>query len=112
MWLEGNVSLFHRYSSVAEEIRHRVNARVAAYEKSLPDDVLHTLGPRPVGSEDSGSWRDALHAYAEARLVLGAKPDLSDTALLAGARWRDVADAHQQPASGETAPRPALRRAM
>jgi hypothetical protein len=33
-WLESNASLLHRYSAVVEEIRHRANGRLAAYEMS------------------------------------------------------------------------------
>jgi hypothetical protein len=111
-WLEANTPGLHRYSVVAEEIHHRINARLAAYEMSVPDDVLQALGPRPGASEDLGRWREALHAYAEARLVVGATADLSDPAVFAGARWRDAADVHQGTVIGETERSPALRPAM
>jgi hypothetical protein len=104
--------MLHRYSTVAEEVRHRVNARVAAYERAVPEDVLRVLGPKPAAPEDCGPWMKALHVYAETCLAVGAEADVLDAALLAGPRWRDASNVHQQTVTGETEPSPALRPAM
>jgi hypothetical protein len=108
-WLEANASTLHRYSTVAEEIRHRVNARVAAFERSVPDEVLCMLGPKPAAPEDYGTWMKALHAYAVTRFAVAAEADVLDAATLAGARWRDSADVYQRTVTGETEPSPVLR---
>ena len=39
-WLDDNAAVLHRYSAVAEELQHRVNARVAACELAPPEDVI------------------------------------------------------------------------
>ncbi len=89
-WLEQNAPVLHRYSAVAEEIQHRINARVAAYEVSQPEEVLETLGKPPIGQQRRLQWTSALAAYAEARMVSGLDADLLDPGLLPGARWRDA----------------------
>jgi len=83
-WVDGNAPVLHRYSVVSEEIQHRINARVAGYEVSPPDDLIAALGRGPAAKDEPRT----LHAYAEARLVVGPDADLSDPAVLAGAGWR------------------------
>jgi conjugative relaxase-like TrwC/TraI family protein len=83
IWLEEHGSVLHRYSAVSEEVHHRINARVAAYEVSPPEDLIAALG-------DERPSKQALHAYAEARLAAGPDADLTDPALLAAAGWRET----------------------
>lgn len=89
-WLDGNAPVLHRYSAVSEEIQHRINARVAVYEVSPPDDLLAAFGRGPAAGDEPRTWRQALRVYAEARFVVGPDPDLSDPAVLDGAAWRDA----------------------
>ena len=111
-WLESNASALHRYSAVAEELQHRISARVAAYELSPPQDLVDALGPRPTDPDLSCRWTHATTAYAEARLALGSTADLADPAVIESGRWRDTADLYRQAAMPELDTSPVLHRVM
>lgn len=89
-WLEENAGVLHRYSVVAEELRHRINARFAAYEIDIPEDLMAAIGSRPADSEGARRWTQAVTAYAEARLSAGPAADLADASVLEAAHWRDA----------------------
>jgi len=113
-WLEENGSLLHRYSAVAEELRHRVNARVAASELAPPEDVLEALGGPPLDGVLRQQWISIVAHHAEARMNTGPQADLTDPAVLgAAATWRDAAIAYSSPTIQEREPpAPVLRPAM
>ncbi len=112
-WLEDNSHVLHRYSAVAEELRHRVNVRVAASELAPPDDVLEALGAPPLEGPRRRQWTSAVAHHAEARMSLGPEADLTDAAILAPAPWRDAEAYHRTTAVPllET-PQPVRRPAM
>ncbi|MFP4554994.1 MAG: MobF family relaxase, partial [Actinomycetota bacterium] len=93
-WLEDKAGVVYRYSTVAEELRHRINARVAAYELDPPEDVLAALGPPPVVQSARTEWASALTRYAEARLAVGPHVDLADPAVLEASGWRQACSQH------------------
>ena len=96
-WLEDNAPALHRYSAVAEELQHRVNARVAASELEPPADVLDALGSPPPDGPRRRQWTTAVAHHAEARMSVGSEADLADPAVLASAPWRDAAAHYHQP---------------
>ena len=113
-WLETNAGVIHRNSAVAEELRHRINARIAAYELVPPDDLAQALGPVPThDTERRQRWNSAAATHAEARLRLGDTADLGDPAMLEAVRWRETVRAFQaEPQLELSAAGPVLRRAM
>jgi conjugative relaxase-like TrwC/TraI family protein len=112
-WLEENAGVLHRYSVVAEEHRHRINARVAAYELDTPEDLKAAIGSRPADSGKARSWTQAVTAYAEARLSAGPTADLADASVLEAARWRDaLASYHRSNERVLDLPAPGLRRVV
>ena len=112
-WLEENADALHRYSAVAEEVRHRINARVATYELAPPEEMLQALGGSPADGARYRRWTSAVATYAEARMKVGPKADLSDPAVLGAAPWRDAVEAYRSPAvSNIQAPEPVLRQAI
>jgi len=113
-WLEDNVPVLHRYSAVAEELQHRVNARVAATELAPPDDVLEALGAPPPDGVRHRQWAVAVAHHAEARMSVGPEVDLTDSAVLGvAAAWRDAAADYRSPVATQVeSPRPVLRPAM
>ncbi len=93
-WLEQNAEVLHRYAQVGEEVQHRIYARIALYEIDPPTDLLNAIGPKPADAQLAKRWRASTAEYAEARMVAGDQVDLADTEVLAGMRWRDVANGH------------------
>jgi hypothetical protein len=93
-WLEQNAEVLHRYAQVGEEVQHRIYARIALYEIDPPTDLLNAIGPKPADAQLAKRWRASTAEYAEARMVAGDQVDLADTGVLAGMRWRDVANGH------------------
>lgn len=90
--------MLHHYSTIAEEVQHRINARVAGYEITPPKDLLETLGPKPADPKRSRRWLDAAAVYAEARLNTGPNIDLTDPKMLHAPQWRDAMfDYHEPP---------------
>jgi hypothetical protein len=90
-WLDENAHVLHRYSAVVEELQHRVNARVAAYQLSPPVEILEALGDPPAHDDvTQRRWTAAIAQYAEARMALGPDADLADPAVLHGASWREA----------------------
>jgi conjugative relaxase-like TrwC/TraI family protein len=90
-WLEANAPLLHRYSTVAEEIRHRISARVAAYEISPPEELLAAFRRESPLGEKQPLTRGALYAYAEARLAVAPDGEVSTAETLDGPRWSEAA---------------------
>lgn len=111
-WLDQNVSVLHRYARVAEELRHRINARVAAIELDPPEEVGRSLGIAPESDAVcQRQWTSAVAKYAEARMSLG--PDLTDASILEASQWRDaVADYRSGLARTASEAPPILRRAI
>ncbi len=108
-WLENNAGLLHRYSAVAEELQHRVNARVAAYQLSPPFEIVEALGDPPArDAVRHRRWTAAVAHYAEARMALGPAVDFSDPAALGAAGWRDSIVTHEPAPRSEASP-PVLR---
>jgi len=91
-WLEENAPILRRYSTVADELHHRIEARVRLYELDPPDGLVGTIGPRPADPVRFQEWRRVAATYAGARMVVDVEVDLSDPAVAAGVRWRDAAD--------------------
>jgi hypothetical protein len=108
-WLQENATVLHQYSAVTEEIHHRINARLAAYEVEPPRDLLNVLGPIPSDSGLRAQWATAAAVYAEARLALGEAVDLTDASVLEGGRWRTWLDAGQLGHNSAIALEPVLR---
>jgi conjugative relaxase-like TrwC/TraI family protein len=112
-WLEENGQLLHRYSAVAEELQHRINARVAAYELTPPEDMLAAIGMPREDPARRQLWTAAVVHYTEARIKTGPNADLSDPAAPGSAPWRDAAMAYNSPTLQELEPpAPVLRPAM
>ena len=113
-WLDDNAAVLHRYSAVAEELQHRVNARVAACELAPPEDVIAALGAPPSDGLRHRQWASAVAHHAEARMSIGPEVDLTDPAILgAAAAWRDAGSAYRSPVVPQIdAPEPVLRPAM
>ncbi len=113
-WLEDNAPLLHRHSAVAEELQHRINGRVAAYELAPPEDVLQAIGAPPPEGSRHRQWSMAAARHAEARMSVGPEADLSDPAVLgAAATWRDVVRDHNSPPPPQVeTPERVLRPAM
>ena len=112
-WLDENAPVLHRYSAVAEELQHRVNARVAASELAPPEDVLEALGTPPTDGVRRRQWASAIAHHAQARMSLGPEADLTDPAVLGAAAWRGAAADYNSLASPQVgAPEPVLRPAM
>ena len=113
-WLDDNAPVLHRYSVVAEELQHRVNARVAACEVAPPEEVVVAIGMPSTDLTRRRQWTSAVAQYAEARMRVGPKADLTDPAVLgAAAAWRDAAAGYRAPSAGQVeAPVLALRPAM
>lgn len=93
-WLEHNSDILHRYSVVVEELNHRVNARVAAYEVDPPDELVEALGHPPADRDRQGRWIAATSAYAAVRIAVGDDVDLTDPALQEAAPWRQAVNAY------------------
>jgi hypothetical protein len=93
-WLEQNTEILHRYALVAEEVQHRIYARIALYEIDPPTDLLIGIGPKPADAELATIWWASTAKYAEARMVAGDQVDLADAGVLAGMKWRDVTSCH------------------
>lgn len=91
-WLEDHGGVLHRYSTVTEELRHRINARIAACELTPPKDILESLGAVPKPLEARREWIAAVSLYVEARMSLGTGADLYDPAVTLAAAWRDAAE--------------------
>lgn len=110
-WLEDNAPVLHRYSAVAEELHHRINARVAASQFAPPEDVLDALGTPPPDGARHLQWASAVSHHAEARMSTGPEVDLTDPAVLgAAATWRDAAIGYSTPTVSQVeTPQPVLR---
>ncbi|HLF43073.1 MAG TPA: MobF family relaxase [Acidimicrobiia bacterium] len=94
-WLEQNAGVLHRYAVVADEMQHRINARVAAYEIHPPEEVIEAIGPPPTMDVlRRQQWSSAVARYAEARIKLGPAADVGDPAFVASAQWRDAVSAY------------------
>jgi conjugative relaxase-like TrwC/TraI family protein len=89
-WLQENASVLPRYSAVAEEIQHRINARIAACELVPPEDILAALGAPPLDAHGHERWVGAVAVHAHARLRAGPTADLSDPGLTTSGGWRDA----------------------
>lgn len=91
-WLDENSGVLHRYSAVAEELQHRKNARLAAYELAPPEELVQAIGAAPTTDVTRRRiWTSAVSHYAEVRMSAGYGADLSDPALHgASARWREA----------------------
>ena len=113
-WLDENAPVLHRYSAVMEELQHRINGRVAAYELTPPEDVLTAIGAPPADPTRRQQWSSAVTTYAEARMSGGPKADLTDPAVIgAAATWRSAAANYRTPTVPHIeAPQPVLRPAM
>jgi hypothetical protein len=113
-WLEENAPVLHRYSAVAEELQHRINARVTATELAPPEDVLAALGAPPTDGVRQRQWATAVAHHAEARMSIGPEADLTDPAVLgAVAAWRDaIANYSALVVPQVDSPEPVLRPAM
>lgn len=96
-WIDNNTPILRRYSAVAEELQHRIAARVAAYEINPPQEILDTLGPLPTEEKRRRQWRTAAAIHAETRTKLGPKADLNDPALLQAAPWREAQAIYRTP---------------
>jgi conjugative relaxase-like TrwC/TraI family protein len=114
VWLEENAHVLHRYSAVAEELQHRINARVAASEFAPPKDVLEALGTPPPDGARHLQWASAVRHHAEARMSNGPAADLTDPAVLGiAATWRDAStEYHSATVSQVEVADPVLRPAM
>ena len=105
--------MLHHYSAVTEELNHRSNAHVAAYELDPPQDLLDSIGTPPADPKLARCWIDTAATYTETRLREGPDVDPTDTACLASARWRDAVHAyHQQTLPAQDLSGPVLRRAL
>jgi conjugative relaxase-like TrwC/TraI family protein len=82
VWLVANAPALYRYSAVRGEISHRVNARVAAYELSLPEEVLRELGEPPADVDRRRQWTAGLAGYAEVRMAVEGVVDAHDPAIV------------------------------
>jgi hypothetical protein len=111
-WLEQHASVLHRYSAVEEELNHRINARVAAYEMSPPGEVLEALGLPGTDVQRRREWTSAVAQYAEARMRAGPDVTVRDPAVLGAAAWRDAVAAYQRADTAELRSHLALRRAI
>jgi len=113
-WLDDNAPVLHRYSAVAEELQHRINGRVAAYELTPPEDVLAAIGMSPADPARRLQWTSAVTTYAEARMTAGPRADLTDPAVLGtAATWRSVsAEYHSAMDRQVETPEPVLRLVM
>ena len=112
-WLDDNASVLHRYSAVAEELHHRIGARIAAYEMDPPKEVLTTLGPPPIDPDRRKQWTSAVAHYAQARMSTNLGVDLADPAVLDASPWRHAANHYLSTAPQAIEPSsPVLRRAI
>lgn len=112
-WLDENAPLLHGYSAVAEELQHRIHARVAANELAPPKDVLEALGAISPDGARRRQWASAVAHHAEARMSIGPEADLTDPAVLASALWRDTVARYNTPTVPQLdAPEPVLRPAI
>jgi conjugative relaxase-like TrwC/TraI family protein len=112
-WLEDNAGVLHRYSMVAEELSHRVNARTAACELVPPKDILESLCSAPKDLEARRKWIAAVGLYVEARMSLGTEADLYDPVVAPAAAWRDAVDSYaRKDGVSVTSPEPVLRQVL
>jgi len=107
VWIQDHADHLHTYTAINDELQARTTALAISYQLDPPTEVVETLGPRPTDPSYAAKWDAAVIHHAEARIRLGPDIDLSDSAVLEAARWRDaINEYHRLP---QLEHRPVLR---